>query len=91
MGDDDDGRGERERAAIVEELAAVRAESAERWAAIQRLAPAAKGLRMRAQRQAAALTALRAHLETLPRPAGDDALDAWVETARHLLDAAHIE
>ncbi len=35
-------------AAVLDELAQVRAESAERWQAIGRLAPAAKGLRGRA-------------------------------------------
>jgi hypothetical protein len=80
--DDDDER----LRALREELAAARAESEERWAAIERLAPAAKALRMRVHQQADLLAALRAHLDAMP-PAGDDeALAAWREAARRLLD-----
>ena len=74
--------------ALREELAAARAESAERWAAIERLAPAAKALRLRAHQQAEVLAALRAHLDALPPAPDEAALAAWREAARRLLDGA---
>ena len=77
--------------ATLAELAAVRAESAERWAAIERLAPAAKALRLRGQRQREALIALRAHLDAMPQSPGETALATWSERARLLLDAGLME
>jgi hypothetical protein len=90
-GGDDSGGGADLLRALREELAAARAESAERWAAIERLAPAAKALRVRVRRQAEALAALRAHLDALPPAADDAGLAAWREAARLLLDAPDIE
>jgi hypothetical protein len=73
--------------ALQDELAAARAESADRWAAIERLAPAAKALRLRAQQQAERLTAMRRHLEAMPVDGEAEALAAWREAARRLLGA----
>jgi ribosome-binding ATPase YchF (GTP1/OBG family) len=89
----DDGRGDDDEPvrALREELAAARAESAERWAAIERLAPAAKALRLRAHQQAEVLAALRAHLDALPPAADETALATWREAARRLLDGGDIE
>lgn len=60
------------RAALLDELAALRRLADERWAAIARLAPAAKALRLRALELERALAAAEARLAS-PPGAGPDA------------------
>jgi hypothetical protein len=68
-----------DRAALLEELARVRAESAQRWEAIGRLAPAAKAQRERAETAHRLLAEVRTALAVPLDDAGRSALVARID------------